>query len=172
MLPTVLMMLVQPPQPAEPPKTFEEALAVAEARDMVLVPAGLTRIQEKALPRDSAAPAKPAGGRSRGLPNLLTGERGMRLLLFDLVPGERIQFKLVGESVGNLLLSIAPPAKPDGMERESTRVNRMPANLRTRELSIENITPAVYPLLLRMTGTAGQPYVLEVVRKPPAAAKP
>jgi hypothetical protein len=96
----------------------------------------------------------------------------MRLLLFDLAPGEQIRFTLGGDGLGSLLLSIAPSAKPDGMDRETARVNASPPRLRARGLEIENVTASLYPLLLRITGPIGLPYSLDLVRKVPSTAPP
>lgn len=101
---------------------------------------------------------------------MLATEKGMRLLLFMMAPQEKLQFKLGGDGANALVLSIARDAKPDGMEEEVARVNRIPTRLRTRELELRNVTAEPYPALLRITGPIGLPYVLDVTRVP--APKP
>ena len=162
LLPLLLVCLCQAPAPPPPPATFEQVLVDAQSRDILEVPAGLARIQEKTLPKDK--PAAPATGKGKGGGNMLSTERGMRLLLFMMAPQEKLQFKLGGDGANTLLLSIARDAQPDGMEEEVARVNRIPTRLRTRELEIRNVTPKAYPALLRITGPVGLPYSLEVTR--------
>jgi hypothetical protein len=162
-----------PPPPAPAPLPFEQLLLEAPARDILEVPAGTLRLQARTLPPSNASGTLPSGGtKTKSQASMLGAERGMRLLVLDLAPKEKVKFLLGGDGAGTLVLSIAASPQPDGMEEETARVNRIQPRLRTRELEVENVTPAVYPLLLRISGPTGLPYSLDIVRKVPVPKAP
>jgi len=156
MLAPLLALLLQAPAPQAPAKVtlpFEQLLLEAPARDILEVPAGTTRIQAKNLPVDRAASSVPTGG-AKGRPQgqMLGAERGLR-------------FVLGGDGAGTLIMGLAASPTPDGMEEETARVNRILPRLRTRELEVQNVTPAVYPVLLKLAGPANLSYTLDLQRK-------
>ena len=172
MLAPLLVLLLQAPAPQAPAKVtlpFEQLLVEAPARDILEVPAGTTRLQAKNLPVDRAASSVPTGG-AKGRPQgqMLGAERGLRLLLVDLAPSEKIRFVLGGDGSGTLVMSLAASPTPDGMEEETARVNRLLPRFRTQEIEVQNVTPAVYPVLLKIAGPANLSYTLDLQRKPAA----
>lgn len=171
MLPTwlFLFLLAQTPQ-----LHFEQRLAAIEAREIVEVPAEVRLVSEKGLPKDALRSERevPARGRTRDQPIGDLGEqgqRGLRLLAFLLQPGEKATFTLKALDAGKVQVSLAPPAKPDGMSEEIQRLNRIPAPMRARGLEIRNRTSEVYGLVVKLSGYSGYPYSLEIERAP---AKP
>ncbi|MEI6471350.1 MAG: hypothetical protein WCO20_01790 [Holophagaceae bacterium] len=172
MLAPLLALLLQAPAPQVPTKAtlpFEQLLVEAPAREILEVPAGTTRLQAKTLPVDRAAGTVPSGGgKGRSQGQMLGAEKGLRLLLVDLAPGEKLRFVLGGDGAGTLIMGLAASPTPDGMEEETARVNRILPRLRTRELEVQNVTPGVYPVLLKVAGPAGLPYTLDLQRKPAA----
>ena len=172
MLAPLLALLLQAPAPQPPAKVtlpFEQLLLEAPAREFLEVPPGTTRLQARSLPVDMAAGNVPTGG-AKGRPQgqMLAAERGMRLLIVEMAPGEQIRFVLGGDGYGTLILSIAPSLKPDGMEEETSRANRALPRMRTRELEIKNVTKEAYPLGLKLAGPTGMSYTLDLQRKPAA----
>jgi len=97
--------------------------------------------------------------------NLEAGKRGMRLYQFTLAPKETLALKLKAFPADKIVMSFAPPVKADGLTAGIKRANQMPQIARTSVLELTNTTPEPYPLVLRMVGTIGVPYKLEVIRK-------
>lgn len=159
-----LLLQAQAPQAPAPALPFEQLLVEAPPRDILEVPPGTTRLAAKTLPADRSGAGMPQGRKPSA--GMLSNERGMRLLLVDLAPGEKIRFVLGGDGAGTLVLSVAPSPQPDGMEEETARVNKLLPRLRSRELEVTNVTPGLYPLLLRLSGPSGLPYTLELQRTP------
>lgn len=172
MIPVILAMTLsaQATAPA-PDAAFPKRLESAEAREVLEVPRTLTRIEEKGLPIDalrsnqalSAPSSRKAGGTIADLTD--QGQRGMRLLAFELEPGEKISFKLVLLDSSRMQIGLAPAVQPDEMTQEIQRVNRLQAASRTRKIETENKAGRPYPLVLRITGSPGIPYSLEIERR-------
>jgi len=50
------------------------------------------------------------------------------------------------------------------MEQETARVNKLPPVMRSRRLEIQNVTDAIYPLLLKISGSPTFSFTLEITR--------
>ena len=88
----------------------------------------------------------------------------MRLYGFMLAPGEEISFKMKGESATKLAMRLAQPFVPNGMTPPIQKVNRMPRPLRSSRITIKNILPDPFKLVLMVYGEAGFKYRIEINR--------
>ena len=154
--------------PAPPPG---QAQPEVTEREIVEVPAGATLLQEKSLPLDlqlntvtsQADRGKVAKGGIADSTDV--GRRGLRLYLFTLRPQETLVLNLKPFQSDKLVMSFAPPAQPDAMSDAIKRANTLPRPLRMSRIEVKNITAEPYPVVLRLLGTVGIPYKLEVTRK-------
>lgn len=152
-----------PPPPVETPG--------AGSRDILDVPPGTTLIEEKSLPLDvsmNAQSTQVVGGKSPGrtiTDNLDQGKRGMRLYQFTVAPKETLRLKLSAFPSDKIVMSFAPPVKPDDLTPGIKRANQMPPVARRSAIELTNITSESYPVVLRMIGTIDVPYKLEISRK-------
>ncbi|MBI1753475.1 MAG: hypothetical protein HY014_03750 [Acidobacteria bacterium] len=157
----------QAPPPPPPPG---EA-AGAGSRDILDVPPGATLIEEKSLPLDvslNAPSAQATGGKSSGrgiTDNLDQGKRGMRLYQFTMAPKETLRLKLNAFPSDKIVMSFAPPVKPDDLTPGIKRANQMPQIARRSAIELMNTTSEPYQVVLRMIGTIDVPYKLEISRK-------
>lgn len=170
--PGIAVLMVSAPAFAQapPPPATTEAPS-AGSRDILDVPSTATLIEEKSLPLDvplnapsSMADRAKSSGRNIA-DNLDMGKRGMRLYQFMVAPKETLKLKLSAFPADKMVMSFAPPVKPDELTPGIKRANQMPSVARRTSIELLNTTHEPYPVVLRLMGIIDVPYKLEIVRK-------
>lgn len=162
----------------ESPKSdlFLHQLAITPSHQVVLLPEGLSVVEEKSLPSHSRPPRQPG---TQELPNperlnprapledlgAQHQRQGQRLLALLLAPGEHLAVKQTGPSPQRIRLSLVPPSEGGPMADEIRRVNRRPLDSPPATLEVRNVTQAPVRVVLVVRGPVAVPYRLEFHRQ-------
>jgi len=165
---------------------------VASSRDFVPVADDVKVLKEETLPFDAPMNANPtsgidASGASSNLSEAVrgpegatvamdsysasvqdaneSGKKGLRLYSFTLKPNERIYFRTKGYPAGKIVMSFALPQKIDAMFEKMKSTNKIQLSTQSSRLELKNVLPEPYTFVLRLGGSTGYPYTLEIERK-------
>jgi hypothetical protein len=160
----LLSPLQAPPASAQAQPPFLERLRKTLARDYLIVPREITSITEDTLAEDTAAnKGDMALNREDASKNLDWQAPGLRILAFELNPGERINLRH-RRNLDLLLMSLVNTAKDNPLHDAINLVNKQSPARRTRTIDFRNTTDKPFLLFVRINGSCNAHYHLEIQR--------